>query len=425
MPGDGGAPTIAIVAMAHSVHTARWVAMIRGAWIRIVVIPVMPEMAFANLAPDRTIASADDLAQLRAGEVGVFDFNDQDWKFAKAVDQCAGFVRESHPAFPPHSRLATAHHVTTAIRLIDPDLVHSMEIQIAGYLTLEARRRLSSAFPPWLLSNWGSDVMLFQKLPGHRTQLASIFEHIDGYWSECHRDVGIARHLGYMGRVFDPVPASGGMSLENLPKVEQPPSRRRKILIKGYHGWAGRGMHILSAIYMAAEALRGYKILISFPSEGMTEMVRSISSHTGLDMAIVPHLPAHYDALVRLSECRMAIGLGISDGITTTLLEAMSVGTFPILADSSCACEWVTHERDAMIVGPHDVAGLAAAISRAARDDDLVDRAAPRNQREVRTRWDPDVNGRTALANYRSMIEASRLGAGSVWRRPVPLPVDG
>lgn len=416
-------PTIAIIAMANSVHTARWVAMIRGKWIRIIVIPVFPLDAFPELSADCVIATAEDLTLLGAGEVGLFDLNSLDWDFAKAVDRSAGFSFLPHPAFPAEMRRTTAHHVTTAIRLFDPDLLHSMEVQNAGCLTLEAKRRLGIACPPWLLSNWGSDVFLFQKLPRHREKLVTIFGQVDACWSECRRDVGIARSLGHAGRVFDPIPASGGMHFDNLLNIGQPPSQRRKMLIKGYHGWAGRGMHILSAVYLAAEALRDYEILVTLPSAGMAEMVEEIASHTGIKITIAPYLPSHHDAMVRLRECRMVVGLGISDGISTTLLESMSVGTFPILANTSCACEWVKHGRDAMIVDPHDVAGLAAAMTRAATDDLLVDNAVARNRREVRMRWDPDVNGAIALANYRTMIEAAG-SPHSAWRRPVCLPAE-
>ena len=205
MRPDAGRPaTVAIVAMAGSVHTARWVSMIRGDWARIVVIPVFRRNDQDVLAADRTIGSADDLDALRAGEVGLFDTQSVDWDFAHAVDHIAGFAREPHPAFPPGTPLVSAHHVTTAVRLIDPDLVHSMEVQVAGYLTLEAQRRMGAAFPPWLLSNWGSDIFLFRKLPDHLPVLKQVAGAIDGYWSECRRDIGIVRDLG-IGDAGQPV----------------------------------------------------------------------------------------------------------------------------------------------------------------------------------------------------------------------------
>ena len=54
------------------------------------------------------------------------------------------------------------------IQKIRPDIVHSMEIQSAGYLTLEAKKILQGKFPPWIVTNWGSDIYLFGRLKDHQ-----------------------------------------------------------------------------------------------------------------------------------------------------------------------------------------------------------------------------------------------------------------
>jgi hypothetical protein len=46
-----------------------------------------------------------------------------------------------------------------------------MEIQHAGYLTLAARAKLSSRFPTWVVSNWGSDIYLFGRLSEHQQKI--------------------------------------------------------------------------------------------------------------------------------------------------------------------------------------------------------------------------------------------------------------
>jgi glycosyltransferase involved in cell wall biosynthesis len=101
------------------------------------------------------------------------------------------------------------------------------------------------------------------------------------------------------------------------------------------------------------------------------------------------------------------IGVGISDGIGTTLLEAMALGTFPIVACTSCAAEWVSAGTTGMIVDPHDVAALAAAIGMAATDDAMVEAAAPRNRDTVERRWNAGPNRIAALAAYDAMIAGS------------------
>lgn len=192
---------------AASIHLARWVALVRGSQYRVVVFPVMRGAPCGKLsAPYRLVRNRDDVSALPKGEVGVFDFDSVPRNVAETVDSVNAYSWPGHPAFPDDFRPTTAYKLTKCIRDLDPDLVHSMEVQFAGYLTLEAKRRIGRAnFPPWLLSNWGNDVLPLPELCGHLPILQQVFREIDGYWSECGRDVKIARDFDYRGKVFEPI----------------------------------------------------------------------------------------------------------------------------------------------------------------------------------------------------------------------------
>ncbi len=394
---------ILIVAMAASVHTARWINTVRGGENRIVLLSSLKGDISPLLEPFRIVRTRDDVTALQPGEVGIFSADTVEEAVLKTMDGIFDYRPLVHPALGQTFSLTSPHTLVTAIRLLEPDLVHSMEVQLAGYLTLEAKRRMrSGGFPPWLFSNWGSDIMLFRKLPEHSVLISEIFKAADGYWSECARDVAIAREYDYAGCVFDPLPASGSMDLmANVSRT----STRSLILIKGYHGWSGRGLHILSSLYLIAPSLRHFRIGVLFPSESTYELVEAIKARTGLAIAVEPYLPSHADAMRRMADARVVVGLGISDGISTTLLEAMSAGTFPILADTSCACEWIAAGEDGLIVDPHDTRALATAIERAAMDDALVDRASRRNRTEIGSRWSAASNGRIIEASYERLME--------------------
>ena len=396
---------VAVVAMANSIHVARWVNLLRDRDLRLTVIPITDMAPVPELSPWVTVRHGGDLDAIGRGEVGVYDHGSIAPEAARSVDAAAGFRREPHPAVPDPG-VISAHQVTTALRGLEPDLVHSMEIQMAGYTVLEAKRRIGSSFPPWLLSNWGSDVYLFRKLERHLPWLRAVFSQIDGYHPECARDIDIAADFGFRGPVFSPIPASGAMAPATaaLASTVVPPSERRLVLIKGYHGWAGRGLHILSALRMARDALSGFCVEVLFPNPFIERALQAFAEEMQVDLAVACHLPDHADAVKRLAASRMVVGLGISDGISQTLLEAMSVGTFPILADTTCACEWLENGRHGLIVEPHDVAGLASAVSLAALDDDLVDGAAQRNIAEVRSRWSPEDNAAIIEEMYAAMV---------------------
>src|SRR5262249_28140548 len=113
------------------------------------------------------------------------------------------------------------------IRQLQPDLIHSMEFQHAGYLVLRAKALYGPEFPPWLASNWGSDIFYFQRFADHRAQIARLLANITYYSCECTRDVAIARSLGYDGKVLPILPNSGGFRLDCLAPLRSPdpPSR--------------------------------------------------------------------------------------------------------------------------------------------------------------------------------------------------------
>jgi hypothetical protein len=246
------------------------------------------------------------------------------------------------------------------------------------------------------LSNWGSDIYLYRKLKAHEPKLRRIAQSIDAYVAECERDVGIVRQMGFRGPVLPTMPASGGVDFSELPALDElpPPSSRREIHIKGYHGWSGRALHILAAVHMGAAALSKFAIRISLAGPEVEAMASLMAARDGLDIACEPYVASHAESIDRLARARLSAGMGISDGISTTLLESMAVGTFPIKGNSSCASEWVENGRTGMVLSPHDTRALAEALVRAASDDGLVDGAAPVNRATVEQRWDAAKNRR-------------------------------
>nr|WP_114385267.1 glycosyltransferase [Methylorubrum zatmanii] len=407
----GHPPIILIVGMQNSVHLARWINMLRGKFARFVVFPVHNLEPVAELHPWSPVSSRSDVEALGSGDVGVFQLTrtDSERYTTWAMERAAGRLFPASLGVETNPSLALPDELIAAIRMLQPDLVHTMEVQLAGYLALGAKRYLGSAMPPWLLSNWGSDIYLYHRLPAHRPVVLELMGAIDGYLAECQRDVPLARRLGLKGHAFNPMPASGGIDFSTVPALDQlaPPSQRNTILVKGYHGWSGRGMHILSALHMAAPALRGRCIRVQFCSAAMLEMMQAMAEADGLDIAPVPYALTHEEALGRIAEARIVVGIGISDGIGTTLLESMCYGAFPIKATTSCACEWIQNGRDGIIVDPHDVKGLAEALVQAASDDALVDAASTRNRIRVEERWDVDRNSAAAQLIYRNMLNDS------------------
>lgn len=397
-------PLILVVAMSSSIHTARWLNMVQGHGLRIVLLPIFQEPLVAEIN-GKLVRTAADVAALTDRDIGVFDLNSVASSEVDKLDRQMGYSPWSSSTIPAIA-LTRPAHLHAAIRLVQPALLHSMEVQFAGYLCAATKRMMGGDFPLWLLGNWGSDIFLYRKIPEHQPRLAEIAQTIDAYIAECQRDVGIVRELGFRGPVLPPMPASGGMAFNRLPNLQSlpKPSTRREILIKGYHGWSGRGLHILNALHLAAPALRHFRIRITLAGEQVAAAAARMAEWDGLDIVCEPFLNDHGAALQRLSTARMVIGLGISDGISTTLLEAMTMGALPIQGSGSCGCEWIKPGRTGFIVSPHDIQSLKDAIIRVATDDALVDEAAVVNRRVVEERWNAAVNGAAAADAYQALI---------------------
>jgi len=389
---------ILVVAMANSVHTLRWLQMVNSAEHRVVLLPCtdMPVLpAFAALP---RVRDAKELDAVGAGQLCLW----ADTQGPSSDD--AG--RFPLPIGWPHARhFVQPGAIVRAVRTLQPDMVHSLEVQHSSYPCLAAAQAMGDSFPAWLVSNWGSDLYLYEKLQAHRPVLQALMGRIDALHSECRRDGAIAHGLGYpRERPQYFMPATGGEDMARLPIPRHPPSARDILLIKGYHGWSGRAQHVMSALLMAAPKLAHLKVRVVLANESVAAMAEEVARTTGLDVRAEPWSDDSAVAVQRTANARIAVGIGISDGIGTSFLEAMALGAFPVAASTACACEWVRDGVDGAVVDPHDVRALAEALIRAANDDELVDAASVRNRRQIETRWNVQVNRPRALSMYRSTM---------------------
>jgi hypothetical protein len=75
---------------------------------------------------------------------------------------------------------------------------------------------------------------------------------------------------------------------------------------------------------------------------------------------------------------RIYIGCSISDGISTSFLEAITKGVYPIQTNTSCAGEWIDKGAVASLIDL-DIDQLDEALYLATTDDKVVDFAAKKN----------------------------------------------
>ena len=303
-----------------------------------------------------------------------------------------------------------ANRLARVIRRLKPDIVHSLEFQSAGYLCLEAKKLMGSDFPTWIATNWGSDIYLYGKLPAHRERIAAVLGSCDFYSCECARDIGLAKTFGLKASVLPVLPNSGGFNLHEVLSLRTafPTSQRRTIMLKGYQHWAGRALVGLRALERCADLLKGYRLRIFSASDDVALAAELFSASTSVPVNLIPPDTPHREILAMHGQARISVGLSISDAISTALLEAMVMGSFPIQSRTACADEWIEHGRTGMLVPAEDPEQVEEALRIALKDDDLVDSAAAANLDTARRRLDQRIVKSEMLKFYATVEEAVR-----------------
>lgn len=256
------------------------------------------------------------------------------------------------------------------------DLIHVLELQHAGYLLLGTK--LAPNLPEVFITNWGSDIYWFQQFPKHKEKIIQLLKIASFYSAECHRDIDIVKQLGYIGKTMPVIPNSGGINLEEIPKDSLPPSQRKKIMIKGYTGFVGQALVALKACELAADHLKGFEVVIYSASLRARIKAIKLRHFHKVQVTIIKKRIPHHEMLKHFAEARVYIGISLSDGISTSLLEAMATGCYPIQTNTSCANEWLV-EYSGSIVSPHNPALLSQLLVKILPNKELLDTAATSN----------------------------------------------
>jgi glycosyltransferase involved in cell wall biosynthesis len=291
-------------------------------------------------------------------------------------------------------------------RLIDelqPDIVHSLEMQLGGYLTWQARQRCEMPFPTWIYSSWGSDLFYFGRIPEHQQPIRDVLTHCDYLITDCRRDVQLARDHGFDGELLGVYPGGGGFELARMRALANLGSvgARQVIAVKGYSGgqFEARGLVAIEALRRCADLLHDYEVVVYSAVPEVVAAVEDLKRGCGVQISVLPQ-SLHSEILRLMGRSRIAIALGMSDGSPNTLLEAMIMGAFPIQSDTISTGEWIESGRNGFLVPPEDPQAVAAAIRRALSDAALVEKAAQINTRIADERLDRERIRREVVSLY-------------------------
>jgi len=145
------------------------------------------------------------------------------------------------------------------------------------------------------------------------------------------------------------------------------------------------------------------KIFSAFPDVKIAAEV--LANRTGIDVEITPKM-THDEMLSLYGSARVYMGMNISDGISTSILEAMIMGTFPMQSYTACADEWFTDGKTGFIIPPEDPYVVAEKLTVALTDDKLVNEAASVNWQRCQERLGHDL----ARENVRKFYDIVSTG---------------
>lgn len=383
---------ILFVGMCGSVHLARWIEALGDAGYEIAVFPVLaapPNAKLRNITlfyPEPLIAALPEDVRRRT-DISIVPVPATLDNLGGEATVMSGRMRlgESEQEAP---LLFGPGMLRVAVDRFRPDLIHSLELQHAGYLVQRCFDEADDAgLPSWIATNWGSDIYYYQRFPEHEAQIRRLLSTIDLYSCECERDVRLAQHFGYKGPVLPVFPNTGGFDTAALATKRDrlAPSRRKKIMVKGYQHFAGRALTSLAVIEKFADRLKGFEIVLYSMGEAPYQMAADLKARGLIDVRLISYAD-HDEMLDLFSQARIYLGISISDAISTSVLESMATGCFPIQTNTSCASEWFDDGIGGFLIEPDDFDGICSRFDRALTDDALVDEAAAINWDVIRSR---------------------------------------
>jgi glycosyltransferase involved in cell wall biosynthesis len=386
---------ILFVAMTDSIHTYRWVSQIDQSLYDIYIF------SSSNYRPHQKFTALPRIS-------GFFKTNHH---FAIIGFTPFDFINRVL-TFSLTKLFGTSWHrrwLSKTIQTLKPDIVHSLEFQAGGYLTLDAQQSFEGKFPRWIATNWGSDIYYFSQFDEHRTKIQAVLKHADCYSAECERDYGLAKELGFKGTPMPVIPNAGGIDLKKIEPLRSrvAPLARKTIIIKGYESTFGRAITVLKALELCADKLKNYEILVFSASPETKAYVQELQKNPLLDIKTVSstiNKISHEEMLNLHANARVYIGNSISDGISTSMLEAIALGTFPIQSCTSCAAEWITHGQTGFIPDPSSEQEIAECLIEALQDDSLIEDAYRKNWETVSSKLDAEKIRKIANSFYEKAL---------------------
>jgi hypothetical protein len=406
-----GKPRILFVGLGENSHTQAWIDLLEGAQFNVRLFSMPTGIPPADWPVRTYISSYNDASLNTARRTGLYPANN----VARFVKRQAARAL----GMPDVPSLA-GRWLANILREWRPHIIHTLGIEQGGEFYLQVRRKFGlENIGKWVLqTRGGSDLALAHLDPERRKQLADVLGSCDQLISDNEQNFCIARELGVREEqlaTIAPVPGTGGMDVDSMRNQwHGPPSSRRAIVWpKAFDSPWGKMLPTFEALKLCWDRIQPCEIhMFSMTAESwmwfwsLPEAIRQSSRPR--------QRVARSEVLETMARARVMLAPALIDGVPNSLYEAMACGAFPIVSPLETIIPVVKQEENVLFARnlyPHEI---AAALTRAMTDDELVDATAERNLELVRR-----IAGREAI-RARVIEFYEKLAAPDVPRKQVP-----
>ncbi|WP_452220371.1 glycosyltransferase [Lacinutrix salivirga] len=332
------------------------------------------------------------------------------WKLKYPKLKGRHFVKKHVPKLYKSIRTITENNAADAFEKVllevQPDCVHSFVLQISGLPILEVMK--THKHIPWIYSSWGSDLFNKANKPNYEADLNSVLNNTNFLFTDNLRDYNIAKHYGFKGKFLGAFPGGGGFKVENTDWIT-PIAERNTILIKGYQGALGRSIEVLKAIASIENVIKKYKIVVFGSDDEVVNFINQTEVFSTLNIEIhnKQNFLAHDAILQLMGKSLIYIGNSVSDGMPNTLLEAITMGAFPIQSNpGGVTKEVITHQKNGLLIENCEaVHEISQQIKTALTNPELIKSAFTINQNNIKPKFEYQLIKNKVLQAYNSIAQ--------------------